>query len=29
MSTGKPKRMPPEFIEGYGKAVIESYPREL
>ena len=29
MSTGKPKRMPVEFVEGYGKAVIESYPREL
>jgi acyl-CoA thioester hydrolase len=29
MSTGKPKRMPAEFVDGYGKAVIESYPREL
>ena len=29
MSSGKPKRMPPEFVEGYGKAVIQCYPREL
>ncbi len=29
MSSGKPKRMPVEFIEGYGKAVIEPYPLEL
>ena len=29
MSTGKPRRMPAEFVDGYGVAVIESYPREL
>jgi acyl-CoA thioester hydrolase len=29
MSTGKPRRMPTEFVNGYGVAVIESYPREL
>jgi acyl-CoA thioester hydrolase len=29
MSTGKPRRMPQEFIDGYGVAVIEHYPREL
>ena len=29
MSSGKPKRMPVEFVEGYGVAVIESYPREI
>ncbi|MEB0151077.1 acyl-CoA thioesterase, partial [Pseudomonas sp. CCC2.2] len=22
LSTGKPKRLPPEFIEGYGPAVV-------
>lgn len=29
LSTGKPRRMPAEFVDGYGVAVIESYPREL
>ena len=29
MSTGKPKRMPAEFIEGYGRALIEPYPLGL
>ena len=29
MSSGKPKRMPVEFVEGYGAAVIETFPREL
>ena len=29
LSSGKPKRMPEEFIEGYGKALIEPYPLEL
>lgn len=29
MSSGRPRRMPVEFVEGYGVAVIETYPREL
>ena len=29
MSSGRPKRMPVEFVEGYGRAVLEAYPREL
>jgi acyl-CoA thioester hydrolase len=29
LSSGKPKRMPAEFVEGYGKALIEPYPLEL
>lgn len=29
LSSGKPKRMPPEFVEGYGKALVEPYPLEL
>ena len=29
LSTGKPKRMPAEFIEGYGKALVQPYPLEL
>jgi acyl-CoA thioester hydrolase len=29
LSTGKPKRMPAEFVEGYGKALSEPYPLEL
>lgn len=29
MSTGKPKRMPAEFIEGYGRALVEPYPLGL
>ena len=29
MSSGKPKRMPAEFIEGYGRALIEPYPLGL
>jgi acyl-CoA thioester hydrolase len=29
LSSGKPRRMPEEFVEGYGQAVIEHYPREL
>jgi acyl-CoA thioester hydrolase len=29
ISSGKPKRMPVEFVDGYGAAVIETYPREL
>ena len=29
MSSGKPKRMPPEFVEGYGKALVAPYPLEL
>lgn len=29
MSSGKPRRMPVEFVEGYGAAVIEQFPREL
>jgi acyl-CoA thioester hydrolase len=29
LSSGKPKRMPAEFVEGYGKALIQPYPLEL
>ena len=29
LSSGKPKRMPPEFIDGYGKALVQPYPLEL
>ena len=29
LSSGKPKRMPAEFIEGYGRALLERYPLEL
>jgi acyl-CoA thioester hydrolase len=29
MSSGRPRRMPVEFVEGYGVAVIGNYPREL
>ncbi|MGK9065014.1 acyl-CoA thioesterase [Stutzerimonas chloritidismutans] len=29
LSNGKPKRMPVEFVEGYGQALIEPYPLEL
>ena len=29
LSTGKPKRMPVEFVEGYGRALLECYPLEL
>lgn len=29
LSTGKPKRMPAEFVEGYGRALLERYPLEL
>lgn len=29
MSSGKPKRMPPEFVEGYGRALVPPYPLEL
>lgn len=29
LSSGKPKRMPEEFIEGYGKALMQPYPLEL
>ena len=29
LSTGRPKRMPSAFIEGYGKALIQPYPLEL
>ncbi|MCY1278850.1 tol-pal system-associated acyl-CoA thioesterase [compost metagenome] len=29
LSSGKPKRMPAEFIEGYGPAVLEPYPLQL
>ncbi len=29
MTSGKPKRMPPEFLEGYGKALVEPYPLQL
>ena len=29
LSTGKPKRMPGEFVEGYGKALVQPYPLEL
>lgn len=29
LSSGKPKRMPAEFVEGYGRALLERYPLEL
>lgn len=29
LSSGKPKRMPSEFVEGYGKALVQPYPLEL
>ena len=29
LSIGKPKRMPVEFVEGYGQALIQPYPLEL
>ena len=29
LSTGKPRRMPLEFVEGYGRALLERYPLEL
>jgi len=29
LSSGKPKRMPREFVEGYGKALVQPYPLEL
>ncbi|UUC82400.1 acyl-CoA thioesterase [Stutzerimonas stutzeri] len=29
LSSGKPKRMPVEFIDGYGKALLQPYPLEL
>jgi len=29
LSSGKPKRMPDEFVAGYGKALIQPYPLEL
>ncbi|AYC33542.1 acyl-CoA thioesterase [Pseudomonas cavernae] len=29
LSSGKPKRMPEEFLEGYGRAVLEPYPLQL
>lgn len=29
MSSGKPRRMPTEFVEGYGRALLERYPLEL
>ena len=29
MSSGKPKRMPSEFVEGYGRALVPPYPLEL
>ncbi|MCW3148408.1 acyl-CoA thioesterase [Stutzerimonas stutzeri] len=29
LSSGKPKRMPAEFVEGYGKALVEPYPLGL
>jgi acyl-CoA thioester hydrolase len=29
LSSGKPKRMPVEFVEGYGKALVQPYPLEL
>jgi acyl-CoA thioester hydrolase len=28
LSTGRPKRMPEAFIEGYGKALVQPYPLE-
>ncbi|XLX42214.1 acyl-CoA thioesterase [Ectopseudomonas mendocina] len=29
LSSGRPKRMPVEFVEGYGKALTQPYPLEL
>jgi acyl-CoA thioester hydrolase len=29
ISSGKPKRMPVEFLQGYGAALIEAYPMQL
>jgi len=29
LSSGKPKRMPPEFVEGYGSALQSPFPMEL
>lgn len=29
LSSGKPKRMPAEFVDGYGKALVQPYPLEL
>ena len=29
LSAGRPKRMPIEFVEGYGKALVQPYPLEL
>ena len=29
LSSGRPKRMPAEFVEGYGKALLQPYPLEL
>ncbi|TLX60400.1 acyl-CoA thioesterase [Stutzerimonas nosocomialis] len=29
LSSGRPRRMPPEFVEGYGKALVQPYPLEL
>lgn len=29
LSSGRPKRMPAEFVEGYGKALMQPYPLEL
>lgn len=29
LSSGKPRRMPAEFVEGYGRALLERYPLEL
>ena len=29
LSSGKPKRKPAEFVEGYGRALLERYPLEL
>ena len=29
LSSGRPKRMPVEFVEGYGQALLQPYPLEL
>jgi len=29
LSSGKPRRMPQEFVDGYGKALVQPYPLEL
>lgn len=29
LSSGRPKRMPVEFVDGYGKALTQPYPLEL